>query len=794
YALWDVIENGNSFKPVAQTTTNADGTSTSLIPGPVTTEEKAQKKNDVKARSMLVMELPNEHLIRFGSNEATKKIWFKVAELALCAWRMRRFCRKCLEDQLSMGVVRNAEDLETLDSRNRNSRALDGTINVEENVFQKPMVANEGARRQIPDKSRKGMGFASYNAVPPPLTGLFSPLKIDLSNSILEEFQQPEFEGYGPKPSKSVSEDTSNKGHPQKENQGSVDRRCSRAMTRNMFLSSDFKGIDVGYVLWGRSKEGKLTMCDKKNSVLFTNTGCFVLSPEFMLADESQVLLKVPRKNNMYSVDLRIIFTWVFFLATKDETSGILKRFITEIENLVDKKVKIIRCDNGTEFKNRVMNEDSCVGYSMNNESIGTSHSSKETGSSQDYILMPMLKDGLLFDSSLKNASDDEPQPSNDAKKKDDEGVNKESRFPDQEKSENSTQGVNTAGPSINTEPDMFSLGDNATLEATHADFFSDETESGVQTRRMTKTINKQGFISAVYDGKTYEDLHTCLFACFLSYEEPKKVIQTLKDPSWIEAMQEELLQFKNKKDERGIVIRNKARLVTQGYTQEEGIDYDEVFAPVTRIETIRLFLAYVLFKDFIVYQMDVKSAFMYGKIEEEVYVCQPPAFEDSGVTDRDNGFQRGQIDKTLFIKRVKSDILQVQVYVDDIIFGSTKKKLCIEFEKLMHKKFQMSSMGELTFFLGLQDSPFDLKAYTDSDYAGASSDRKSTTGVKNPVFHSKTKHIEIRHHFIRDSNEKKLIQMIKIHTDQNVGDLLTKAFDVSRFQCLIASIGMLNL
>ncbi|GJW75309.1 hypothetical protein Tco_0134679 [Tanacetum coccineum] len=211
YALWDVIENGNSFKPVAQTTTNADGTSTSLIPGPVTTEEKAQKKNDVKARSMLVMELPNEHLIRFGSNEATKKIWFKVAELALCAWRMRRFCRKCLEDQLSMGVVRNAEDLETLDSRNRNSRALDGTINVEENVFQKPMVANEGARRQIPDKSRKGMGFASYNAVPPPLTGLFSPLKIDLSNSILEEFQQPEFEGYGPKPSKSVSEDTSNK-------------------------------------------------------------------------------------------------------------------------------------------------------------------------------------------------------------------------------------------------------------------------------------------------------------------------------------------------------------------------------------------------------------------------------------------------------------------------------------------------------------------------------------------------------------------------------------------------------
>ncbi|GJU76873.1 retrovirus-related pol polyprotein from transposon TNT 1-94 [Tanacetum coccineum] len=206
--------------------------------------------------------------------------------------------------------------------------------------------------------------------------------------------------------------------------------------------------------------------------------------------------------------------------------------------------------------------------------------------------------------------------------------------------------------------------------------------------------------------------------------EEPKKVIQALKDPIWIEAIQDELLQFKlqkvwtlvdlpngkraigtkwvyrNKNDERGIVIKNKARLVAQGYTQE-GIDYDDVFSPVARIEAIRLFLAYASFKDFVVYQMDVKSAFLYGKIEEEVYVCQTPGFEDLDFPDRvykvekafyglhqvsrawykalstyllDNGFQRGKIDKTLFIRRVKSDILLVQV-----------------------------SMGELIFFLGLQ-------------------------------------------------------------------------------------------
>ncbi|GJW47469.1 retrovirus-related pol polyprotein from transposon TNT 1-94 [Tanacetum coccineum] len=160
---------------------------------------------------------------------------------------------------------------------------------------------------------------------------------------------------------------------------------------------------------------------------------------------------------------------------------------------------------------------------------------------------------------------------------------------------------------------------------------------------------------------------------------------------------------------------KNLKRLIAQGYTQEEEIDYDEVFAPVARIEAIGLFLAYASFKDFVVYQIDVKSAFLYGKIEEEVYVCQPPGFKDPDFPDRvykvekalyglhqaprawyetlstyllDNGFQRGKIDKTLFIKRQKGDILLVQVYVDDIIFGSTKKELCDAFKKLMHEKF----------------------------------------------------------------------------------------------------------
>ncbi|GJX42010.1 putative ribonuclease H-like domain-containing protein, partial [Tanacetum coccineum] len=291
-----------------------------------------------------------------------------------------------------------------------------------------------------------------------------------------------------------------------------------------------------------------------------------------------------------------------------------------------------------------------------------------------------------------------------------------------------------------------------------------------------------------------------------------------------------------NKKDERGIVIRNKARLVAQGYTQEEGIDYDEVFAPVARIEAIRLFLAYASFKDFVVYQMDVKSAFLYEKIEEEVYVCQPPGFEDPDFPDRvykvekalyglhqaprawyetlstyllDNGFQRGKIDKTLFIKRHKGDILlmssigelafflglQVQQKKDGIFISQDKyvieilkkygftevktastpmetQKHLLKDENCEEVDVHMSMIGSLMYHtssrpdimfavcacaryqvnskvshlhavkrifrylkgqpkLGLwypKDSPFDLVAYTDSDYAGASLDRKSTT------------------------------------------------------------------
>nr|GEU56035.1 retrovirus-related Pol polyprotein from transposon TNT 1-94 [Tanacetum cinerariifolium] len=396
-------------------------------------------------------------------------------------------------------------------------------------------------------------------------------------------------------------------------------------------------------------------------------------------------------------------FTWVFFLATKDDTNEILKKIIKEIENLVDKKVKIIRCDNETEFKNKVMDDfcrekgikreysiartpqqngvaerrnmtlikaarimladskgfkptlsfmrpfgchvtilntldnlgkfdgksDEVAAGTILDESAGTQGdlkagtSSGKEATSQDYVVMPIWKDASYFDSPL-NDVEDGPQNVDD----------------DKDKSEDD----NTSSSDPRSPTDMFKLGASDPLEATHVEFFNNKdaqevdlgnipTSYGVPTTSHTK-IHKDHPIKNI---------------------KPTNIAKALSNSSWVEARQEELLQFKlqqvwilvdlpygkkiigtkwvfrNKKDERGIMIRNKARLVAQGHRQEEGIDYEEVFAPMARIEAIRLFLAYASFMGFMVYQMDVNSAFLYGTIEKEVYVTQPPGFKDHG-------------------------------------------------------------------------------------------------------------------------------------------------------------------
>nr|KAJ0208966.1 hypothetical protein LSAT_V11C400171360 [Lactuca sativa] len=458
--------------------------------------------------------------------------------------------------------------------------------------------------------------------------------------------------------------------------------------------------------------------------------------------------------------------------------------------------------------------------------------------------------------------------------------------------------------------------------------------------------------IGNIHDGvrtRSRVSNNICMYVNFVSMILPDKIHTALQDVDWIKAMQEELNEFerhkvwtlvprpsgktitgtrwvyRNKVDKDGIITRNKARLVAQGFTQIESIDYGETFAPVARIEAIRLFLAYPSYMNFIVYQMDVKTAFLHGVLEEEVFLNQPPGFVDKDHPDYvyrldkavyglkqaprawyetltsyllENGYRRGAIDNTLFIKNKGSDLVLVQIYVDDIIFGSPNEKLSKEFAEIMSQRFEMSMMGKMTFFLGLevqqQKSGISIcqskyisdllvnyslsdckpastpvsktdKIHTDPTgtdvnhslyrgmigsllYLTASrpdiiwSSKKQTSvaistaeaeyvaagrccaqllwiqnqlldyGIKfsktpiyydntsaiqitqNPVQHSKTKHIEIRHHFIRDNVEKGKVVLEHVKTSEQLVDIFTKALDSQTTAYIIGELGMITL
>ncbi|XP_059599385.1 retrovirus-related Pol polyprotein from transposon RE1 [Vitis vinifera] len=506
--------------------------------------------------------------------------------------------------------------------------------------------------------------------------------------------------------------------------------------------------------------------------------------------------------------------------------------------------------------------------------------------------------------------------------------------------------------------------------------------------------------------------LNEVSYVCYTSQIEPKNVEEALNDEAWVDALHEELNQFsrndvwflvprpkdvnvigtkwifKNKMDENGVIVRNKARLVAQGFKQIEGIDFDETFAPVARLESIRILLAVACVWKFKLFQMDVKSAFLNGILNEEVYVEQPKGFQDPRYPNHvyrlrkalyglkqaprawherltsyllKKGFMRGGVDRTLFIRRNDEVFLVAQIYVDDIVFGSTSNECALDFAKEMKSEFEMSMVGELTYFLGFQvkqlkdgiflsqskyarelvkkfglestkhfrtpmptnlklskdesgkgveetlyrsmigsllyltasrpdiafsvgvcaryqacpkeshlialkriiryiagtlelglwypfDTHSDVACYTDADWAGNVDDRKSTSGgcfyignclvawmskkqnsvslstaeaeyiaagsccsqllwikqmlrdygidqgtmvlfcdntsainiSKNPVLHSRTKHIDIRHHFIRDLVEDKVVSLEYVPTEGQIADILTKPLDVS--------------
>ncbi|GJR15441.1 putative ribonuclease H-like domain-containing protein [Tanacetum coccineum] len=768
--------------------------------------------------------------------------------------------------------------------------SINGRCFIAEEEVLTNMALMDFSDSEVDNQLKKGLG---YNVVPPPPTGLFIPPSIDLSHSGIEKFKEPEVVGYRVKLDKIVSEISSVET---KKNQMHQLLKIGFLTVKRMRLWYDkcvgkqgvlmlvkpqamwfwrpkIKGIDhvskasgSTLVILGCFERtgifdrggfsGILKEVKYWESVLFTETECLILSSDFKLPDENQVMLKIPIKDNMYSFDLKNIVPskgiekpiGIIGLKSSKVIMGLSLRIKIRISSIIQKGLRgnttMLELHNKMELvvKERIgtllrqletippiisfmrpfgcrvsilntldhlgkydgkADEGVLVGYSISskafrvynhktrkveenlhvnflenqpniagngpkwlvsywfltntmnyhpvsagnranvNAGIETNsdagQAEKEKVPDQEYILLPLLHTTNEEDHTLKDDVDDMLHQEKMATKHPDDARSQFELECDAQLCKglrtrtSSTNSFNTVRTPLNTpsasrtsypartssKPQLMPIDGSFSID------INDYPDNPLMPElEDIGEIHSTGIFGNAYDDSPNTPIDDQM--------KPKKVNQALDDVSWVESMQEELLQFKllnvwtlvdlpkgkkaigtkwvfkNKKDQREIVVRNKARLVAQGHRQEEGIDYDEVFAPVARIEAIRLFLAYASYMDFTVYQMDVKSAFLYGTIEEEVYVNQPPGFEDPEFPNKVY-----KVEKALYglhqAPRAWYETLSTYLLEngfrrgDDIIFGSTKKSLSTEFEKLMHKRFQMSSMGELTFFLGLQ-------------------------------------------------------------------------------------------
>ncbi|GKC17885.1 putative ribonuclease H-like domain-containing protein [Tanacetum coccineum] len=633
---------------------------------------------------------------------------------------------------------------------------------------------NKLIKSQIVDNCKKGLG---YNAVPPPYTRNFMPPTPDLSFTGLDVFSNKSVvENSAAKSSKEeikvckkcddapiieewvsdneeedvtqpkIEKKTVKPSNPQMDLQdkGVIDSGCSRHMTGNMSYLTKYEEIDGGYVAFGGNpKGGKITgkctiktaRTPQQNGVAERSNRKLIEAARTMLADSKSQSNGFCRTKENDKADPK---------SSQDDGSNNLqvkmKRSIElpddpNMHTLEDISIFDLSIDNedvgqiqGQSYKitpdlSRFANQKYGFGYvggALPAVPFSITHRTGYCISFQEEIAKTEFEDDQ--GSQVPYVSDLHPFPSRSSYCINVVGEKTSIELPhDPNMPALEDYIIIRDDEDVGAEADMNNL--DTTIQVSpipttriHKDHPLDQVigdlQSATQTGKMSKNLEEHGFVSTIQQRTNHKDLQNCLFACFLSHEELKKTLVDL--PNGKRAIGTKWV-FRNKKDKRGIVIRNKAILVAQGNIQKEGIDYDKVFASVLRIEAIRLFLAYVSFKDFVVYQMDVKSAFLYGKIKQEVYVCQPPGFEDLDFPDRvykvkkalyglhqdprawyetlsayllDNEFQRRNIDKTLFIKRYKGDILLVQVYVDDIIFGLTKKELCNAFEKSMHEKY----------------------------------------------------------------------------------------------------------
>ncbi|GJT11820.1 putative ribonuclease H-like domain-containing protein [Tanacetum coccineum] len=857
YALWEVIEYGNSFKPVARTTTNAYGSSTLTIPGPVTTEEKAQKKNDVKARSMLLMALPNEHQLtfsqykdaknlfesiqmRFGGNEATKKTQRTLLKqmyenfIASSQESLDSISNRLQKIRTGKKIIINGSDTAGYDKskvecfnchkmghfarecrgpRNQRKTGLESkktktrTVNVEGPYFQN----NGGFLMKQYDSLRVELNKSDFD-----LATYKRGLASVEEQLIFYKKNKPEFKDYGVNFNESVSENSSNEnkrntavltksdivpfstarqrsskaatplsaarpintaapklfvnaaktkpnGDPQVALKDTriFDSRCSRHMTGNKSFLTDYQDYDGGFVAFaGSSKGGRITSKERKvtqtslydKSKLVTSVSQPLQILHMDLFGPTFVKSIMGKAYCLVVIDDYNKFSWVFFLAKNDETSGILKNFITRIENQLNSKVKIIRCDNRTEFKNYEMNQ------FYGNKGIKREFSNARTpkqnrvAERKNITLIEAARTMVLVTKphnktpyelligrtpiisfmrpfgcpvTILNILDHLGKFDGKA----DEGF--------------------LVGYSINSK--AFRVFNSKTKKSR----FRTNGNAGLETNSDARQARKENVPDQdyIYTSSAYK------FQLFLQIQRrliphlkmiPRKMNEDRNSTKrWQHGIGpgEELtlnrtnnliLHFTN-------LILSSSPFKTKLYrksllTVQTNNGFGHCGIPHGKnghwIEAIRLFLAFASFMGFTVYQMDVKSAILYGTIEEEV---QPKA-------------SHMQCSKENHL-----DILKGQPIMGPMVFWLQNQLLDYGYNFMK------------------------TKIHVDNESA--------ICVVKNPVNHLKTKHIKIRHHFIRDSYEKKLIEIVKILTDYNVVDFLTKAFDVTRFQFLIASI-----
>nr|GEV99472.1 hypothetical protein [Tanacetum cinerariifolium] len=612
------------------------------------------------------------------------------------------------EDCKSAGYLRNKPDLDTISFND---------------LYNNFMIVEQEVKGTISSSSSsQNMAFVSSPSNTNEVNNAYrvSTANTQVSSASTQEFQQLEFEGYRPKTSNSVSKDISN------EVKESPDAPLVKELVSDDKLEKKtafptFAKIEIvipkqqekpvrklvkyaemyrcGYVAFGGDpKGGKITSKGK----ISTDTECVVLSLNFNLLDESHVLLRVPRKNNMYSVDLKNVapsggLTCLFEKSTLDE-SNLWHRRLGYINfktmNKLNTKFKLYEtilgiCYNSQYLRSsrewtnlafdidtlkKSMNYKPVIVKNQSNGSVGKAM--VDTLPNKDYILIPLWTQYLLLSFSSKDSPGACCKPSGEEEKKDakDSGneENEELRVSQEKDSNvNNTNNINTVSPTANAagikdnaigKDFVFRCADDLNMPNLEEDVYSDDDEDVGAEADMTN-LDTNIHVSPIPTTRIHKD-HP-VEQIIKDIHSAPQTIRMIKNVTNHEPKK------RNKKDERGIVVRNKASPVTQGYTQEARIDYDEVFSPVTRIEAIRL-------------------------IEEDVYVCQPLGFEDPKFPDR--------------------------VYkVEKALYGLYQahrawKEMCIEFEKMMHKKFQMSSIGDLTFFLGLQVTQKDDGIFISQD------------------------------------------------------------------------------